>query len=130
MTRIQIFIAGIVVLILGVVLLAVTSGGGANKVVDTKYDGFAQCLNDKGAVFYGAFWCSHCKAQKKLFGSSQRLLNYVECSTADANDTTQVCKEKNITGYPTWEFADGSRPFKGNATLAQLAEKTSCVLPE
>ncbi|MEK6827042.1 MAG: hypothetical protein AABX99_00990, partial [Nanoarchaeota archaeon] len=56
-----------------------------------KYDQFAQCLKDKGAVFYGAFWCSHCIAQKKLFGSSAKLLPYVECSTADASGQAQIC---------------------------------------
>lgn len=93
-----------------------------------KYDEFAVCLKDKGAVFYGAFWCSHCQAQKKLFGSSQKLLPYVECSTADASAQTKICLDKKIEGYPTWEFADGSR-LNGEISLAQLAEKTSCALP-
>jgi hypothetical protein len=34
-----------------------------------KYVEFAQCLSDKGAVFYGAFWCTHCKSQKQMFGA-------------------------------------------------------------
>src|SRR3989344_5960179 len=71
-----------------------------------KLDTFATCLTDKGAIFYGAFWCPHCQAQKKLFGRSQRLLLYVECSTPDAKGQLQVCKDKNIQSYPTWEFAD------------------------
>jgi len=89
----------------------------------------AQCLKDKGAVFYGAFWCSHCQAQKKLFGLSAKLLPYVECSTVDGRNQIQICKDKNIDGYPTWEFADGSR-LNGEISLNQLAEKTSCILPE
>lgn len=128
--KIKIFISVIVVLILGVLLTVVTQTGKTGSVSDGKYDTFAQCLNDEGAIFYGAFWCSHCQAQKKLFGSSQKLLNYIECSTPDASGQVQICKDKKIEGYPTWEFADGSRPFSGEATLEQLAEKTSCVLPE
>ena len=93
-----------------------------------KYDTFATCLKDKGAVFYGTFWCSHCQAQKKLFGSSQKLLPYIECSTPDASSQTQACVDKKITGYPTWEFADGSR-LTGEIPLQQLAEKTACTLP-
>jgi thiol-disulfide isomerase/thioredoxin len=93
-----------------------------------KYDEFATCLKDKGAVFYGAFWCPHCQAQKKLFGKSAKLLPYVECSTADASGQTQACIDKGVNSYPTWEFADGSR-LNGEIPLAQLAEKTSCVLP-
>src|SRR3989338_4206413 len=74
-----------------------------------KLDQFAQCLKDRGAVFYGAFWCPHCQNQKAMFGASQKLLPYVECSTTDGKGQLQLCKDKNIEGYPTWAFADGSR---------------------
>ena len=94
-----------------------------------KLDGFAQCLKDNGAVFYGAFWCPHCQNQKKMFGRSERLLSYVECSTPDGKGQLQICKQKKIEGYPTWEFSDGSR-LSGEVTLATLAEKTGCTLPE
>ena len=93
-----------------------------------KYDAFATCLKDQGAVFYGTFWCKFCNAQKKMFGSSQQLLPYQECSTADGRSQLQSCKDKNIASYPTWEFADNSR-LNGVIPLEQLAEKTSCVLP-
>ncbi len=91
-------------------------------------DSFAQCLKDKGATFYGAFWCPHCQNQKKMFGSSAKLLPYVECSTPDGQGQTQICKDKKISGYPTWIFADGSQ-LTGEIPLADLAAKTSCQLP-
>lgn len=91
-------------------------------------DIFAQCLKDKGAVFYGAFWCPHCQSQKALFGKSVKLLPYVECSTADGKSQLPACQEKKIQGYPTWEFSDGSRQ-SGQLTLDQLSEKTACPLP-
>ncbi|MEK7519907.1 MAG: hypothetical protein AAB581_01525 [Patescibacteria group bacterium] len=94
-----------------------------------KYDAFAQCLEDKGAVFYGAFWCPHCQSQKKMFGSSEALLPYVECSTPNGKSQTQECKDKKIENYPTWEFADGSR-MMGKIALEKLAEKTGCELPQ
>ena len=94
----------------------------------SKLDGFAQCLKDKGAVFYGAFWCPHCIDQKKMFGAAKRFLPYVECSTPNGNSQMPVCMEKNITGYPTWYFADGTQE-SGTLELARLAEKTGCVLP-
>ncbi len=123
----------IFVLILGGVLTFVSKrGGDASGVPDGKYDTFAQCLKDKGATFYGAFWCPHCQAQKKLFGSAYKLLNYVECSTADGNGQTQICKDKKIASYPTWELKDGTRlPVENSAgvTLETLAQKTSCELP-
>lgn len=94
-----------------------------------KYDAFASCLGEKGAKFYGAFWCPHCRNQKAAFGRSANLLPYVECSTPDGNGQNQICNDKKITGYPTWEFANGER-LNGEASLATLAEKTSCELPK
>ena len=88
---------------------------------------FAQCLTEKGVVFYGAFWCSHCQAQKRAFGSAQKSLPYVECSNPDhsMNDT---CKAVGIEKYPTWIFSDGSR-LTGEIPLETLALKTACPAP-
>lgn len=92
-------------------------------------DAFADCLKENGAVFYGTFWCSHCQNQKELFGKSAKRLPYVECSTPDGKNQSGICKDKNIDGYPTWEFNDGSR-LSGELSLARLAEKTGCSLPQ
>jgi len=94
-----------------------------------QYDAFAQCLKDKGAIFYGAFWCPHCQNQKAMFGKSVQFLPYVECSTPDGNGQTQECKEKEIKGYPTWQYPDGSRE-SGEIPLSRLSEKTACPLPQ
>ena len=126
----KIFLGVILLLILGVIAtVLLRSGENSVSVTPGKYDDFAICLKDKGATFYGAFWCPHCQAQKKLFGSSAKLLPYVECSTADGAAQTKICIDNKITGYPTWEFADGSR-LSGEIPLAQLAEKTACILPQ
>lgn len=92
------------------------------------YDDFAQCLSDEGAIFYGAFWCPHCNEQKGIFGRSASKLPYVECSTADGRGQLQECTDAGITGYPTWEFADGERKG-GVLELEELSEKTGCELP-
>ncbi len=94
----------------------------------TKMDAFAQCLTDAGAKFYGAYWCPHCQNQKRLLENSKKL-PYVECSTPNGQAQTPVCIDAKITGYPTWDFADGSR-LDGEQTLETLAEKTNCSLPE
>src|SRR3990167_6069142 len=110
MNNVKIFFSVLGLLVAAVVvtiILRSTNGGGV--VTPGKYDTFATCLKDSGIVFYGAFWCPHCQAQKKLFGSSAKLLPYVECSTADANGQTQICIDKKIATYQTWEFTDGSR---------------------
>ena len=88
-----------------------------------KYDTFATCIKDSGASFYGAFWCPHCQAQKARFGSSERLLPYVECSTPDGQGQTQVCKDKGIETYPTWQFANSSTTVTGELELTDLAQR-------
>jgi thiol-disulfide isomerase/thioredoxin len=88
----------------------------------------AACLKEKGAIFYGAFWCPHCQATKRMFGSAATDLPYVECSTPDKRDQLQVCKDKNVTNYPTWDFADDSR-LTGELTAAQLSKASGCPLP-
>ena len=115
----------VIILLLVVAGLGVSVLGGRGS---DKLNGFAQCLTDKGAIFYGAFWCPHCQAQKRAFSNSAKLLPYVECSTPDGQGQLQVCKDKEIKQYPTWEFSDGSR-LTGEVPLTQLAEKTGCVLP-
>ncbi|OGI58335.1 hypothetical protein A3C60_00190 [Candidatus Nomurabacteria bacterium RIFCSPHIGHO2_02_FULL_37_45] len=125
----KIFFLIIGLLILGVISTILVRSGSEESTGPGKYDEFVTCLKDKGATFYGAFWCPHCQAQKKIFGSSAKFLPYVECSTADGGAQTKICIDKKITGYPTWEFADGTR-LDGEISLAQLVEKTACELPK
>lgn len=112
----------------GVIFLIKTPGK------PSKYDDFAKCIKDKGVQFYGAFWCPHCQAQKARFGKSAQYLPYIECSTPDSQGQTQVCKDHGITTYPTWFFPTtaSSTPEKvtGEIELVDLAEKTSCALPQ
>ncbi len=91
-------------------------------------DSFASCISDTGAKFYGAFWCSHCEAQKELFGRSKNL-PYIECSTADGQGQLDVCKQAGIKGYPTWVFADGQEK-SGKLSFKQLSQFTNCELLE
>lgn len=111
------------IVIIGVIVGLVMWG----KATPGQYDALAACLTDSGAKFYGAFWCPACQSQKKAFGKSQDLLPYVECSTPDGKGQVQLCKDKNIASYPTWEFADGSR-LSGVVEIEELAEKSSCPL--
>ncbi len=92
-----------------------------------KYDALAQCIADKGAKFYGAFWCPHCQKQKAMFGKSAKLLPYTECSQPSGQGQLQVCTDAGITNYPTWEFPDGTREV-GEIKPAILAEKLSCQI--
>jgi len=115
-----------------VVLALVVAGIGLALFVKpgpSNLEPFAQCLGEKGATFYGAFWCPHCQRQKALFGSASKSLPYVECSLPDGKTQTQICIDKEIKSYPTWIFADGS-VLTGERTLQELADKTQCTLPQ
>ncbi len=110
----------------GIVFVIMTPGK------PSKYDDFAKCIKEKGATFFGAFWCPHCQAQKARFGKSAKYLPYVECSTPDSRGQLQVCIDADIKTYPTWEFPVGTTTERmtGEIELVDLAAKTSCVLPE
>lgn len=99
----KVTIAVVIILIAGAIAFAIYS---SNK--KGVYDGFAQCLKDQGAKFYGAFWCPHCQAQEREFGMSRQKLEaidlYTECSNPDGASQTQVCTDNKIEGYPTWTF--------------------------
>ena len=107
-------------LIITLLILAGCSASG-------QYDDFAKCLTESDVKMYGAFWCSHCQNQKKLFGSSWQYVNYVECSLPGGQGQTEFCSNQGIEGYPTWEFKDGSR-LGGEVSFNVLSEKSGCAL--
>ncbi len=113
---------------IAVIVCAFVAFGMWNRSQPGEYDAFAQCIAEQEAVFYGAFWCPHCQEQKAMFGRSERLLPYEECSTPNGNAQVAVCNEAGIASYPTWIFADGER-LEGVQTFETLAEKTGCELP-
>jgi hypothetical protein len=118
--------------IIWIVLAVIVIGGplaywGYYMSTPGKYDALAQCIADKGAKFYGAFWCPHCQAQKAMFGKSAKLLPYIECSNPSGNGQLQLCVDAKITNYPTWEFPDGERQV-GEIKPADLAAKLNCTI--
>ncbi len=92
---------------------------------------FASCLASRGTRMYGTFWCPHCEAEiAKLKLAREELVKmnmYIECSTPDGRGQTDICKDRQITGYPTWEFADGSR-LQGGQSLETIAGRSGCTL--
>src|SRR3954468_13203408 len=96
-----------------------------------KYDGFAQCLKDRGVKMYGAWWCPHCQDQKSKFGAASfKLAPYVECGVqGDMSARTQVCKDEGIQHYPTWQFPPTGERVERVFELEELSDKTGCPLP-
>lgn len=120
----------IVVVVIGLganFIIRSRQAGGSVEALDPKTE-FAQCLSDKGARFFGAFWCPHCQNQKILFGiKASKKLPYVECSNNDRSQK-QICVDENIEGYPTWKFADGGVE-NGELSFEELSAKTGCSIP-
>ncbi|HAU65777.1 TPA: hypothetical protein DCW61_00340 [Candidatus Uhrbacteria bacterium] len=114
-----------VLVVLGLVVFAVNNS--KMEKTPSSYQEFAQCLTQNEVTMYGAWWCSHCQQQKKLFGSAFDEINYIECSTA-SRTMNQTCRDAGITGYPIWQFKDGSR-LDGEQSFETLAEKSGCNLP-
>ena len=83
----------------------------------------AKYLNDKGVVKYSAYWCPNCLNQSELFGKqAYKELNVVECATDGKNSQTQLCIDKKIKGFPTWEI--NGKLILGVLSLNELSKLT------
>jgi uncharacterized membrane protein len=84
-------------------------------------------LKSLNSRMYGAFWCSHCYDQKQAFGSeAMRSIPYVECDREGYNNEKDVCKAREVPGYPTWEI--GGKLFPGERSLDELREIVDDVM--
>ena len=83
----------------------------------------AKYLNDKGVVKYSAYWCTNCLNQSELFGKkAYKELNVVECARDGVNSKTQLCIDKGIKGFPTWEI--NGKLILGVLSLKELSKLT------
>jgi len=123
---------GVTIFWIGLFVLIVLGIGASffAKAGPNKLDSFAQCIKDSGVIFYGAFWCPHCQNTKKMFGTAQKYLPYIECSTPDGQGQLQICKDKGVTNYPWWTHPATSTVLTGEHTLQELADFSSCTLPK
>ena len=97
--------------------LIVTSESSKESIELAKY------LNDIGVVKYSAYWCPNCLNQSELFGKqAYRELNVVECARDGINSQTQLCIDKKIEGFPTWEI--NGKLILGVLSLNELSKMT------
>ena len=83
----------------------------------------ATYLNDYGVVKYSAYWCPNCLNQSELFGKqAYRELNVVECARDGINTQTQLCIDKKIKGFPTWEI--NGKLILGVLSIKELSKLT------
>jgi glutaredoxin len=87
----------------------------------TGLDTFATCLTSKGVKMFGTEWCSHCKNQKEMFGSSFKKIDYVDCDFRK-----EECMSMLVTGYPTWRI--NGQNYPGEQTLESLSNLSGCEL--
>ncbi|MGB3136995.1 MAG: protein disulfide isomerase family protein [Nodosilinea sp.] len=88
----------------------------------------AQHLTATGGVMYGAYWCPHCADQKAMFEAAAAQVPQVECAADGDNPQPELCQQKGIKGYPTWEI-DGQL-YPGVQPLDRLAELSGFSPPQ
>ncbi len=115
--------------IIMVTSLLLLAGCSSSKYSKEQLDKLANCLADKGVKEYGAFWCPNCAKQQKMFGKSYTIIKersvYVECDPRGEKEQSELCIEKKVEKYPTWEFADGT-VIVGVQEFETLAQKSGC----
>jgi uncharacterized membrane protein/glutaredoxin len=79
----------------------------------------ADYLRQSGAVFYGAYWCPHCQAQKQMFGAAASKLPYVECDPRGTNAQPAACQAVGVQAYPTWVI--NGQKVEGEVSPSDLA---------
>lgn len=99
-----------VVVITLAVLLILGSLITYSRVTPGKYDGFAKCLTESGAVMYGEDWCQYTQGQKGMFGKSFKYINY------------QV--KTGLNKRPTWVI-DG-QSYETVQSFDRLSALTGC----
>ncbi|MEA5479351.1 protein disulfide isomerase family protein [Pseudanabaena galeata UHCC 0370] len=92
----------------------VTTSSSANKIALAKH------LRKIGAKLYTAYWCPHCHNQKQRFGKEAvKHLEVIECDRRGVKPQTQLCRDKKIRAYPTWEI--NGKLYPGNHSLESIA---------
>jgi glutaredoxin len=118
--------AVILVILVGIVGITLAAFALSQSAPEPSYpegtlDDFAKCLTEKGAVMYGANWCSHCQQQKALFGTSFQYVDFVDCE-----QSPDLCSLAGITAFPTW-IINGEK-HTGTKPLDILAVYSECEL--
>jgi protein-disulfide isomerase len=92
----------------------VTTTSGAHEIALAKH------LRKIGAKLYTAYWCPHCHSQKQRFGKEAvKQLEVVECDRNGVNPQPQLCRDKKVRGYPTWEI--NGTLYPGDQSLESIA---------
>lgn len=117
--------------LLGLGLTALALGAGCSQLqsaAEPSYEAqLASHLTSSGAKMYGAYWCPHCAEQKELFADGAKQLPYIECDRNGENPQAQLCADKGVQGYPTWEI--NGQLYPGTQSIDTLANLSGYPLP-
>lgn len=112
------------------ILLTLTAGCSLSKRVSKKFIqnpstlALANHLKQKNAKMYGTYWCLSCQGQKKELGKKAvSQITYIECDPAGKNPQVNLCRQANITRFPTWEI-NGKLICQGGCSLETLATES------
>ena len=78
----------------------------------------AKCIGEN-SEFYVRLGCTHCEAQKEMFGEYVSYLNTVDCFFE-----REICTQKGIEATPTW-IINGEK-IVGTQEISKLKELTGC----
>jgi hypothetical protein len=68
--------------------------------------------------------------QKEKFAASFEYAPYVECGIkGQTSGQSQICKDENVKGYPTWQFPPTGERVERVFSLQELSDRTGCPLP-
>lgn len=99
-----------IMIISAIVFLVLISIGAYAYISPGKYDEFAKCLSEKGAVMLGEDWCQYTQGQKAMFGKSFKYITYIQQPGLDLR--------------PTWEI-DG-KTYQKVQSFQTLSALTGC----
>ena len=113
-----------VLIFLGGILLysGATAFSSGNGNLDLQLEGFAECLVESDATFYGTEWCGFCTQQKEILGDVFRQFSnhfFVDCDRYRSQ-----CSAAGVTGYPTWVI-NGQR-YVGVQSIDALSNAMGC----
>ena len=99
-----------------------TVASASSSSSDQQLTALADHLRESGAVFYGAYWCSHCQNQKAMFGAAASRLPYMECDPRGSDSQPAACQAAGVKAFPTWVI--GGQKLEGELSVSELARRS------
>lgn len=80
------------------------------------------CMMSKNARYYGSITSSHTVQQQQMLEGKLKKIPFIDCSK---KEYSELCRQKNIIVYPTWEISNKLHP--GKKTIKELKKISDCT---